>query len=683
MIKTIRSLSNLQLLLYTTLITALIHVLMASSLQSAKRPSDILTSDLSHISDTSTSDSTPLPTAAIGATQPILTPLEVAKVAAPSRATRKWATELRISSGTPSASNPYNMGRFIITRKFLSSSSSQTFLGLDLYTHWPVAIKLEPRSSVNALLEREYDLSQSLGNFIPYYVKSRRLQISSYINVPQSMTDILSLLDAADSTKTLLPKPTPGFPLVYGYGKIGLYNVMVRELLGPNLERLLALMNRPFSAKTTLMLGYQIIKLLQVLHGNGFIHGNITPGILVLGRANSKNQLHLIDCDLATKYRDIQGKIRPYSENHPFRGSPRYASKWTHAGIRQSPRDDLLAAAYSLIYLYFGFLPWQNHELSDLQPQLALFAPLSTTSAAAKLTFKDNIERIMRLKHLYLPDHFAAMGCPHSIVELLRYTNQLEYGQKIAYSRLLSLFRNELSTSGYTVNIHTPLDFQYDWETAPIIYDGTCTRHAIIRKSPTPSTPSLELLRDHPTIKYLTSGSANLLKHATAERSARRQLIFYRLYRIMFGGYRPLKRDIRTARQPAQDKTRDRKLDFPTRFSLPARRLVASAEEQMKSSDWADLIPVSRSRDLRLLGIAFHKRFATKWFWKPKQYPCPTVDGTVSYTPANITIPHPPIMPYLVMFLSDNIWLSHRNIVISPTLITMLQAEKPFHRIIE
>ena len=46
---------------------------------------------------------------------------------------------------------------------------------------------------------------------------------------------------------------------MYWYGSEGKYNVMVIDLLGPNLEQLLEHCGGKFSLKTTVMIGEQIV----------------------------------------------------------------------------------------------------------------------------------------------------------------------------------------------------------------------------------------------------------------------------------------------------------------------------------------------------------------------------------------------------------------------------------------
>lgn len=51
-----------------------------------------------------------------------------------------------------------------------------------------------------------------------------------------------------------------GFPNVYYYGHKGGYNIMVMDLLGPNLDELFGLCDHQFSQKTVAMLAKRMVK---------------------------------------------------------------------------------------------------------------------------------------------------------------------------------------------------------------------------------------------------------------------------------------------------------------------------------------------------------------------------------------------------------------------------------------
>jgi len=80
-----------------------------------------------------------------------------------------------------------------------------------------------------------------------------------------------------------------------------------------------------------------------------------------MGLNNEASSLYIIDFGLAKPYRSrTTGQHIPYKEGKSLTGTARYTSHFTHLGYEQSRRDDLEGAAYVLLYLLKGELPWQG-----------------------------------------------------------------------------------------------------------------------------------------------------------------------------------------------------------------------------------------------------------------------------------------------------------------------------------
>jgi len=88
----------------------------------------------------------------------------------------------------------------------------------------------------------------------------------------------------------------PGVPDVYWVGKRDLAaqacNILVMELLGPDMEDLLEMMNRrTVSEKTGLMLAWQFIDCLEHIHSRGLIHRDIKPENFLMGVKERANKV--------------------------------------------------------------------------------------------------------------------------------------------------------------------------------------------------------------------------------------------------------------------------------------------------------------------------------------------------------------------------------------------------------
>ncbi|XP_070026809.1 casein kinase 1-like protein 1 isoform X2 [Nicotiana sylvestris] len=146
-----------------------------------------------------------------------------------------------------------------------------------------------------------------------------------------------------------------GIPNARWFGVEGDYNVLVMDLLGPNLEVLLNFCSRKLSLKTVLMLADQMINCVEFIHCKSFLHRDIKPDNFLMGFGKRVKQAYIIDFGLAKRYRNTSSHQHiPYRENKNFTGSPRYASMNTHLGIEQSRRDDLESLGYVLMYLLRG-----------------------------------------------------------------------------------------------------------------------------------------------------------------------------------------------------------------------------------------------------------------------------------------------------------------------------------------
>ena len=109
---------------------------------------------------------------------------------------------------------------------------------------------------------------------------------------------------------------------------------MVMDYLGQSLEEMLNICNRKFSLKTTLMIGLEMLKLIQFIHSRGVLHRDIKPDNFLVGRGSHQDKIYMIDFGLAKRYlsKDSETHI-PYRDNKDLTGTARYASINTHLGI--------------------------------------------------------------------------------------------------------------------------------------------------------------------------------------------------------------------------------------------------------------------------------------------------------------------------------------------------------------
>jgi len=227
----------------------------------------------------------------------------------------------------------------------------------------------------------------------------------------------------------------PGFATAYSYGKEEMYNFLVMDLLGFNLEKLLKICGHQFSLKTVLMMADQMLTRIEALHKQGFIHRDIKPENFCMGREDKDHNVFLIDFGLARSYNDENGQHIMYKEKKGLVGTARYASINTHLGIEQSRRDDLEAIGYVLVYFLKGELPWQNLKTKDKQEKYKMIAEMKMATSTEMLC-KD------------IPEEFAIY---------MNYVKGLGFADVPNYKYMKKLFRTLFIQKNYSMN------YSYDW----------------------------------------------------------------------------------------------------------------------------------------------------------------------------------------------------------------------------
>lgn len=112
--------------------------------------------------------------------------------------------------------------------------------------------------------------------------------------------------------------------------------------------------------KTVVLIGLEMIKLVQFVHSRGVLHRDIKPDNFLIGRNQNLHRIFMIDFGLAKKYIGKDKQHIAYKDNKDLTGTARYASINTHLGVEQGRRDDLESLMYVLIYFLKGGLPWQS-----------------------------------------------------------------------------------------------------------------------------------------------------------------------------------------------------------------------------------------------------------------------------------------------------------------------------------
>ena len=230
----------------------------------------------------------------------------------------------------------------------------------------------------------------------------------------------------------------PNIPAIKSFGYSGDYNILVMQLMGKSLEELFN-KRLKFSVKTTALLAYQMITVLQYIHDRHIIHRDIKPDNFVMGLNKENANLFLLDFGLAKKYRSSKTLEQyPFIKKKKLTGTARYASIHALEEMEQSRRDDLESVGYVLMYFLRGDLPWQGLKIKSKEDRYKkiLDKKKETTSEQLCKNF---------------PDEFR---------EYLEYSRNLEYTEEPKYEKFRNKFYNLVCNK-----MNDNFDFIYDWTT--------------------------------------------------------------------------------------------------------------------------------------------------------------------------------------------------------------------------
>lgn len=217
-----------------------------------------------------------------------------------------------------------------------------------------------------------------------------------------------------------------GIPKIKWYGICGDYYCMVMELLGESLENLKNISKQGnFSLKLTLTIGIKIVNIIQTLHNKFIIHRDIKPDNILFSTLNHNNSpnltpddemkqnIYIIDFGFSKKFINDDDTHIIMKPIHKLIGTPNFASVNSHNLCELSRRDDLESIAYSLIYLYYGKLPWQNLKINT-----------NNEIKLTKVLFHENIKKIKN----------------NVLYDFLLYAINLKFNETPDYNKIIDLF---------------------------------------------------------------------------------------------------------------------------------------------------------------------------------------------------------------------------------------------------
>ena len=304
------------------------------------------------------------------------------------------------------------------TIKNETASDEDLFIGETLFNKYKLLRKLG-QGSFGSIYEAQSKYSNKL-----YAVKLEDMKQEQFILEEESI--FLSYLNV------------PQIPKVKSFGYSGSYIILVMELLGKSLDKLLKeLPSKKMSLRCVCNIAYQLILIIENIHNCNIIHQDIKPANIAIGKEEKSKYIYLLDFGLSRKY--ISSKTNrhyPYRETNKLIGNARYSSINALNGGTQSRRDDLESLGYLIIYLIIGRLPWQGYISHSKE---------------------DKFYKIKQIKKQTTPEQLCE-GLPSQFLEYVKYTRNLKYEEKPNYHYLRNLFLIILNNYKYE------FDYYYDWD---------------------------------------------------------------------------------------------------------------------------------------------------------------------------------------------------------------------------
>lgn len=212
------------------------------------------------------------------------------------------------------------------------------------------------------------------------------------------------------------------------FGRHGGNDVLVLEQLGYSLDSMMRKNGRGLCTKSVLMIGIQALRRLQIVHEAGFVHRDVKPDNLMTGMRDL-GRVYLVDFGLAKRYRRGRRHVSFGVRKGEFVGTVQFASMRAHWGVELDRSDDLMSLGYSLVYLFYGKLPWQN------------------IGRGGRVSAKQRSEMIGKMKNEISIEKMVG-HMPREFGEYFKYVWQLRFGENPDYTYLRNLFREALERKG-------------------------------------------------------------------------------------------------------------------------------------------------------------------------------------------------------------------------------------------
>jgi serine/threonine protein kinase len=273
---------------------------------------------------------------------------------------------------------------------------------------------------INSILSNKYKLIEKIseGTFGIVF-KAENIRTNEYVAIKiEPKSNVISSLKNEAKILHYLQNED-GFPQLKMFGSNDTINFIVYDLLGPSLQKRV-FFYKALCLKTTLLIGIQMIKLIETLHNTHLIHRDIKPNNFIFGLGSQTNKIFLIDFGFCKRF-NYDGKHIDETKINKIIGTPYFVSLNVHNNIEPSRRDDLESIIYILLFMLFGRLEW---------------------------FYKDKLEDIYQLKKYIV----FVEDVPSFLKICLYYIRELRFDEKPDYDYIINLLVKKFNENNFKDN---------------------------------------------------------------------------------------------------------------------------------------------------------------------------------------------------------------------------------------
>ena len=263
-----------------------------------------------------------------------------------------------------------------------------------------------------------------INTYIGYNMENNR-EVAVKINKEKKkLTTSVIEIEVLKKTKGII-----GFPEIQYFQKYKRYDIVIQDLLGPSLKKLINFYGGPFDINTIGLIGIEIITRIKALHSLGILHNDLKPsnfswGIFINNNIEYRKTIFMIDFGLCTLYKKLikdnliyldeeNNDNKSFISDHHYKryGNLEYMSIDVLNGKRATRKTEMESFIYIIIFLFKLKLPW---------------------SSVKSKSYLDRLNKIRQIHYITKLDKLCE-GIPYQILFILNHIRNLPYDERPNY----------------------------------------------------------------------------------------------------------------------------------------------------------------------------------------------------------------------------------------------------------